>query len=208
MPVGVSEMSRRHPQCLEVAPGSVDHAALSPSSGSMTMSHSLPLRAVPSCFIHVLFMIISALHMKFLFFLIIILSTLCHSLPPYKDRRSDSGQPWVRRTRSNPPSQDTLNNKRGTTVLGFKIKIPKFIRSMSISVKEFFFGPSGVVTKVKDFLSGNSKVSTRVFGTKIDFQANVPLSKEDVGKSFSSFLRKFRTDPMTRVLFVMYLNVV
>ncbi|RCN53770.1 hypothetical protein ANCCAN_00264 [Ancylostoma caninum] len=146
--------------------------------------------------------------MKFLFFLIIILSTLCHSLPPYGDRPSDLRQSWIRRTRSNTPSRETLNSKRGTTVLGFNIKMPKFIRSMSISVKEFFLGPSGVVTKVKDFLRGNSKVSTHVFGRKIDFQANVPLSKEDVGKSFSSFLRKFRTDPMTRVLFVMYLNVV
>ncbi|KHJ77805.1 hypothetical protein OESDEN_22575 [Oesophagostomum dentatum] len=73
---------------------------------------------------------------------------------------------------------------------------------------EFFVGPTGVFTKLKNFFTGNTKISTHVFGRKIDFKANVPLSKSEVRKSFKSFFRKFRTDPMARVLFVMYLNLV
>ncbi|KAK6765622.1 hypothetical protein RB195_025502 [Necator americanus] len=150
--------------------------------------------------------------MKFLLSLIIIFSTFCHSLPPYKVSHSESVQPWIRRTRSNRP-QEALHNKHVINVFGYNVnvptvKVPKFIHSMNNSMNEFFVGPSGVVTKIKEFLKGNSKVSTQFFGRKVDFQANVPLSKEDVRKSFRSFLRKFRTDPMTRVLFVMYLNVV
>ncbi|VDM63049.1 unnamed protein product [Angiostrongylus costaricensis] len=96
------------------------------------------------------------------------------------------------------------NNERNV----FNVKVPAFIESILHSTKNFFVGPSGVITKLRNFVNGKIKVSTHFFGRKIDLQANIPLSLEEVDKALRSFFDKLRADPMTRIFFVMYLNAV
>ncbi|VDO58362.1 unnamed protein product [Haemonchus placei] len=145
--------------------------------------------------------------MKLLVVLILAQIILSHSLPT-PSRQPDSEKSLIRRIRSNESNPPPTKGGRIVKVFGYAIRIPPIVVSVFTSIKNFFVGPSGVITKIKDFLQGHSTVSANFFGRKIDFQANVPLSKEDVEKSINSFLHKLRTDPMTRVLFVMYLNVV
>lgn len=150
--------------------------------------------------------------MKSLFILIALLLALAHSLPP-RMSSLDSERPWIRRVRSDPSNRlsspkSSSQNGRIVKVFGYAVRIPPFVDSTFASVKNFLVGPSGVITRIRNFLKGDTKVSMKFFGRQVDFQANVPLSTEEIGKSFSSFLHKLRTDPMTRVLFVMYLNIV
>uniref|UniRef100_A0A7I4Z7B0 Uncharacterized protein n=1 Tax=Haemonchus contortus TaxID=6289 RepID=A0A7I4Z7B0_HAECO len=145
--------------------------------------------------------------MKLLVVLILSQIILSHSLPT-PNNLSDSEKSLIRRIRSNESNPPPSKGGRIVKVFAYAIRIPPIVVSVITSIKNFFVGPSGVITKIKDFLQGHSTVSANFFGRKIDFQANVPLSKEDVEKSINSFLHKLRTDPMTRVLFVMYLNVV
>ncbi|KAK5975536.1 hypothetical protein GCK32_000988 [Trichostrongylus colubriformis] len=145
--------------------------------------------------------------MKLLAILILLQFTLSHSLPS-RIQSFDSEKPWIRRIRSNTAIPSPPKRGRIVKVLGYPIRVPRFVDTAAASIKDFFVGPSGIVTKTKDFLQGNTKVSANFFGHKIEFQANVPLSVEEIRETLSSFLKKLRTDPMTRVLLAMYLNVV
>lgn len=119
-------------------------------------------------------------------------------------------EPWIRRIRSNAPikEQSSSKDERKRNVFGYNIKVPSFVDAAVTRLKNFFVGPGGLVTKTKKFLMGNTTVSANFFGRKVDFQAHVPVSTEDAGKSVMSFFHKLKNDPMTRVLFAMYMNVV
>ncbi|WKY16317.1 hypothetical protein Q1695_001191 [Nippostrongylus brasiliensis] len=149
--------------------------------------------------------------MNFLLFLLVLLAALCCALPPRFDSSGTSKWGWIRAARSAEPKPvPSTSPRKGriVTVLGYKIEIPAFMMAAAASVRNFFVGPSGVITRFQTFLKGDTKVTANFFGRKVDFQANVPLSTKEVGKSISSFWQKLKTDPMARVLFAMYLNVV
>ncbi|KAK6048569.1 hypothetical protein COOONC_13926, partial [Cooperia oncophora] len=116
--------------------------------------------------------------MKLLPVLVLIQLTLSHSLPS-PIRSADYEGPWIRRVRSNPSIPPSSKGGRIVKVFGYTIHVPPFVDSMIAAVKNFFVGPSGVITRIKNFLQGNSKVSAKFFGRKVDFQANVPLSAEE-----------------------------
>ncbi|KAJ1364201.1 hypothetical protein KIN20_024232 [Parelaphostrongylus tenuis] len=90
----------------------------------------------------------------------------------------------------------------------FNIEVPAFIKSILHNIKNFFVGPTGVITRFRNFVNGKIMFSTHFFGQKIDLQANIPSSLEEADKALRSFTDKLHTDPMTRTLFAMYLNVV
>ncbi|CAJ0609703.1 unnamed protein product [Cylicocyclus nassatus] len=144
--------------------------------------------------------------MRFLLFLFILLFAICHSLPPFKAYETKLKREWIRRTRSSP--QEETESRRVVTLFGHKVTVPSFLQKMCTSIKEFFVGRSGVITKIQEFLKGNKKFSINILGRKVDFKAHVPSSAKDADKSFRKLLRKFRTDPMARVLLVIYLNLV
>ncbi|KJH40431.1 hypothetical protein DICVIV_13615 [Dictyocaulus viviparus] len=121
----------------------------------------------------------------------------------------EPGNSLIRLERSNISSQNQHPLKNGGVIKVVDIEgVRSFVKSTFHSIRDFFTGPSGVITKLGNFLNGHNKVSTHFFGRKIDLRANIPLSLDEVHNAFVSFMDKLRTDPMTRMLFAMYLNIV
>uniref|UniRef100_A0A1I7WLL9 VASt domain-containing protein n=1 Tax=Heterorhabditis bacteriophora TaxID=37862 RepID=A0A1I7WLL9_HETBA len=137
--------------------------------------------------------------------------TVTFCLPSRPHNFTDAYSVWNHDVISSTLTSRSSNLKQTYSFLGFEYHPPKWIRN----INDAFFGYNGIITKIKDFLSGNvriclsiSKVSTNLFGKRVNFQAKMPQTKAELTKSVSRFFLNIQSDPATRTLFIIYLNIV
>ncbi|CAI4230488.1 unnamed protein product [Auanema sp. JU1783] len=98
-------------------------------------------------------------------------------------------------------ARTTNQEKYIYTFLGQDFTVPAWVENSKRALSNAF-------GKAKDFITGDSSVSTNIFGEKVAFRAHIPKSQKEVAKSVSRFFAKLRHDHTTRIIFVIYLNLV